>query len=133
MDYGKVLRTLLLVGIGAAALGAVLWVQSRFNASERRAALGVVQQYRPERGRSVPEVIGARHPGKTPVWDAATESACFQHVRVRATVEGDPPARYDFLVDINGPSIHPGNRGGEEILGELALAPAASAAAPGAP
>ncbi|WP_437673752.1 hypothetical protein [Sorangium sp. So ce131] len=133
MDYGKALRTLVLVGVSAVAVGAVLWVRSRFNGSDRRAALGVVQQYRPEGGRSVPEVIGARHPGKTAVWGAATESGCLQHVRVRATIEGEPPAHYDFLVDINGPSIHPGNRGGEEILGEIARAPGASAAAPGGP
>ncbi|AUX36892.1 MULTISPECIES: hypothetical protein [Sorangium] len=133
MDYGKAMRTLLLVGTSAVAAGAVLWVQSRFNASDRRAALGIVQQYRAEGGRSVPEAIGARHPGQPPVWSTATESACFQHVRVRATIEGEPRAAYDFLVDINGPSIHPGNRDGEAILGELGRPPAESAAAPGAP
>ncbi|WP_438039752.1 hypothetical protein [Sorangium sp. So ce128] len=133
MDYGKATRMLLLVGTSAAAGGAVLWTQSRFNASDRRAALGIVQQYRPEGGRSVPEAIGARHPGKAPAWSATTESACFQHVRVRATIEGEARARYDFLVDINGPSIHPGNAEGEAILGELTLRPAESAAAPGAP
>ncbi|AGP40853.1 hypothetical protein [Sorangium cellulosum] len=133
MDYGKAMRTLLLVGTSAVAAGAVLWVQSRFNASDRRAALGIVQQYRAQDGRSVPEAIGARHPGKPPVWSTATESACFQHVRVRATIEGEPRAAYDFLVDINGPSIHPGNRDGEAILGELGRPPAESAAAPGAP
>ncbi|WP_437481750.1 hypothetical protein WME75_39160 [Sorangium sp. So ce1014] len=133
MDYGKAMRTLLLVGTSAVAAGVVLQVQSRFNASDRRAALGIVQQYRPEGGRSVPEAIGARHPGKAPVWSTATESACFQHVRVRATIEGEPSAAYDLLVDINGPSIHPGNREGEAILGELSRLPAESAAAPGAP
>ncbi|KYG01568.1 hypothetical protein BE20_52780 [Sorangium cellulosum] len=133
MDYGKATRTLLLVGTSAVAAGAVLWVQSRFNASDRRAALGIVQQYRAQDGRSVPEAIGARHPGKPPVWSTATESACFQHVRVRATIEGEPRAAYDFLVDINGPSIHPGNRDGEAILGELGRPPPESAAAPGAP
>ncbi|WP_437722915.1 hypothetical protein [Sorangium sp. So ce861] len=133
MDYGKAMRTLLLVGTSAVAAGAVLWVQSRFNASDRRAALGIVQQYRAEGGRSVPEAIGARHPGRPPVWSTATESSCFQHVRVRATIEGEPRAAYDFLVDINGPSIHPGNRDGEAILGELGRPPAEAAAAPGAP
>ncbi|XXT18054.1 hypothetical protein WME94_48280 [Sorangium sp. So ce429] len=133
MDYGKALRTLLLVGTSAVAGGVVLRVQSRFNASDRRAALGIVQQYRPEGGRSVPEAIGARHPAKAPAWSASTESACFQHVRVRATIEGEPPVRYDFLVDINGPSIHPGNGEGEAILFELTRAPSAPARAAGAP
>ncbi|WP_434043467.1 MULTISPECIES: hypothetical protein [Sorangium] len=130
MDYGKALRTLLLVGTSAVAAGVVLRVQSRFNASDRRAALGVVQQYRPEGGRSAPEAIDARHPDKAPVWSASTESACLQHVRVRATIEGEPPLRYDFLVDINGPSIHPGNAEGEAVLRELTATPAASAGAP---
>ncbi|WP_437286722.1 hypothetical protein [Sorangium sp. So ce406] len=130
MDYGKALRTLLLVGTSAVAAGVVLRVQSRFNASDRRAALGVVQQHRPEGGRSAPEAIGARHPGKAPVWSASTESACLQHVRVRATIEGEPALFYDFLVDINGPSIHPGNGEGEAILRELTATPAASAGAP---
>ncbi|WP_437632569.1 hypothetical protein [Sorangium sp. So ce854] len=119
MGYGKALRTLLLVGTSAVAAGVVLRVQSRFNASDRRAALGVVQQYRAEGGRSAQEAIGARHPDRAPAWSASTESACLQHVRVRATIEGEPPVRYDFLVDINGPSIHPGNGEGEAILREL--------------
>ncbi|WP_438016151.1 hypothetical protein WMF18_35700 [Sorangium sp. So ce315] len=119
MDYGKAVRTLLLVGTSAVAAGVVLRVQSRFNASDRRTALGIVQQYRAEGGRSAQEAIGARHPDRAPAWSASTESACLQHVRVRATIEGEPPVRYDFLVDINGPSIHPGNGEGEAILREL--------------
>ncbi|WP_437778043.1 hypothetical protein [Sorangium sp. So ce1097] len=119
MDYGKALRMLLLVGTSVVAAGVVLRVQSRFNASDRRAALGIVQQYRAEGGRSAQEAIGVRHPDRAIAWGASTESACLQHVRVRATIEGEPPVRYDFLVDINGPSIHPGNGEGEGILREL--------------
>lgn len=125
MDHGKALRTLLLVSITAAAGAMILSVRSRFDASEQKAALGIVQGYRPEGGRSVPEAIAARHPGEALVWTTATESACLQHVRVRATSDGAPPSVYDFLVDINGPSIHPGNPEGEQILGELAAQSAA--------
>jgi hypothetical protein len=130
MDYGKALRTLLFVGITAVAGGMIFSVRSRFDASEQKTALAIVQEFRPEGGRSVPEAIAARHPGEVLDWTTATESACFQHVRVRATIDGSPPSAYDFLVDINGPSIHPGNPGGEEVLGELA---AKSAARPGPP
>jgi hypothetical protein len=133
MDHGKVLRMLMLVSTSLVAGGTVLWVQSKFDAADRKAALGVVQQYRPKEGRSVPEALDARHPGKAPTWSTATESACFQHVRVRATIDGEPPRSYDFVVDINGPSIHPGNPDGQALLGELAAAPPGVVPADGAP
>lgn len=128
MDYGKVARALMLVSTSIIAGGMVLWVQSKFDAADQKAALSIVQEYHPKGGRSVPEVLGALHPGKTPMWSTATESACFQHVRVRARFDAEPPRNYDFVVDINGPSIHPGNADGQTLLGALTAAPGAAAA-----
>jgi hypothetical protein len=121
MDTGKLLRMLVLVSLSMLAAFAILYVQSKFDAADRRAALAIVEQYHPKDGRSVPEVLEELHPGKAPTWSAATESSCFQHVRVRAFVsEGATEGTaYDFMVDINGPSIHPGNPAGEKVLGKL--------------
>ena len=132
MSAAKHARTAILV-IGSALTGAVvLYVQSRFDHADQGAGLTIVHHYRAKSGRSLPEVIGERHPGRTPMWSTATESACRQHVRVRATVDdGGGRTDYDFLVDINGPSIHPGNAPGEAALKDLdGAAPAQKAGAP---
>ncbi len=105
----------------ALAAGTILYLQARFNASDEKNALVLVQEYRAHSGRSLPEVLAESAGGKTPEWSTATESSCFQHERVRALVPTDAGVvSYDFVVDINGPSIHRDNENGKrasEALG----------------
>jgi hypothetical protein len=116
MDSGKLLGMMISVSFALVAILAILFLQARFAGADRKAALGVVQGYRSKQGSSIPEILDKRHPGHAPVWTVHTESACMQHERIGAAVDG---AQYDFMVDINGPSIHPGNRAGEVVLREL--------------
>lgn len=126
-----------------AAAGSILWMQGRYEASDQRHALEVVQSYHPPGGSSIPEQLAARHPDKPVSWSAAVENTCFQHIRVHAVVTDDPgaePVLYAFVVDINGPAIHPANDNGRELIVALATplpvgsgAGAASASASAAP
>jgi len=115
------LRNIGMVVTSALAATTILYVQSRFNAADEHSALAVVQTYRAHSGRSLPEVIGEERPGApAPEWSTATESSCMQHERVRAEVTTDAGiVTYDFMVDINGPSIHPGNENGKRALEAL--------------
>ncbi len=110
-----------MVVTSALAAGSILYLQSRFNASDEHNALALVQTYRARSGRSLPEIISEQNGGAgTPDWSTRTESSCFQHERVRAQVVGDGGiVTYDFVVDINGPSIHPGNENGKRALEAL--------------
>jgi hypothetical protein len=104
----------------ALAAGSILYLQSRFNAGDERNALVLVQTYRAHSGRSLPEVIAEQNAGASPEWSTTTESSCFQHERVRARVpSASGVVAYDFVVDINGPSIHPGNENGKRALEAL--------------
>jgi len=104
----------------ALAAGSILYLQGRFNAGDEKNALVVVQTYHSKSGRSIPDVISAENPGAVPDWSTSTESSCFQHERVRALVPSEKGAIvYDFLVDINGPSIHPANENGKRVLEAL--------------
>lgn len=127
MNPAKVSRTLVIASMTMLAIVGMWVMQSKFEGADQNAAVSLVQTYRPPGGRSIPEVLDVKHPGKTPVYSAATESACFQHVRVRASV-ADAQAAYDFVVDINGPSIHPGNPSGEEVLSALVAPPPTTSA-----
>lgn len=104
----------------ALAAGSILYLQGRFNAGDEKNALVVVQTYRSKAGRSLPEVIAVENGGVIADWSTSTESSCFQHERVRALVTGAKGVvSYDFVVDINGPSIHPGNENGRRALEAL--------------
>src|SRR3954447_16083306 len=115
-------RNVILVLTSALAAGSILYLQGRFNAGDEHNALALVQSYRAKSGRSLPDVITQENPGASPPeWSTTTESSCFQHERVRAQVlTGDAGViTYDFVVDINGPSIHPGNEQGQKALEAL--------------
>jgi hypothetical protein len=116
MDSGSVLRAMLVATSTALAIAVLLWIQAKFDGADRRAAIGVVQSYRAKTGWTIPEVLDRRYPGRAPAWDVRTESSCMQREMVSARVEGET---YEFMVDINGPSIHPGNKGSESILMQL--------------
>jgi hypothetical protein len=139
MDQAKLSRAALALMSAMVAFTIIFWVQSKFDGADRKAALGIVQEYRSKQGSTIPEILDRKHPGAAPTWSVETQSACEQHERVRAVVAGE---RYDFAVDINRPSIHPANRAAEGVIAALdeprpagsASAPASAApAAPGAP
>ena len=117
----SLLRNIGMVMTSALAAGTILYVQARFNSADERNALVVVQTYRARSGRSLPEVIDEGREGAPPLeWSTATESSCRQTERVRAEVTTDAGVTtYDFIVDINGPSIHPGNENGKRALEAL--------------
>jgi hypothetical protein len=99
----------------------IVYVQGRFDAADVKAAVEMAESYRAPSGKSLPDVLAARHPGASVDWSGAVTSSCFQHVRVDAKVapsEG-APVDYQFDIDINGPSIHPANPAGVEALGAL--------------
>ena len=104
----------------ALAATSILYLQGRFNAGDERNALAVVQTYRAKSGRSLADSIGELSGASASDWSTSTESSCFQHERVRALVATDGGVEsYDFVVDINGPSIHPGNENGRRALEAL--------------
>ena len=129
MDQAKLSRAGLALSSAMVAFVNILWVQSKFDGADRKAALGIVQEYRSRQGSTIPEILDRRHPGAPPTWSVDTQSGCEQHERVRAVVAGET---FDFAVDINGPSIHPANKAAEAVIAGLDEArPAGSASAPG--
>jgi len=139
MTPAKITKYMVLVTMTLAAFIAIVVMQSKFDGADQKAAVGIVQLTRAPNGRTIVDALEVRHPGKAPVWSVTTESACFQHERVRASVFPSPaeaPVNYDFVVDINVPAVHPGNPAGESLLKQLSELPAAdspSATAPSSP
>lgn len=131
MKPAQITKYMVLLTMTLTAFVVIVVMQSKFDGADQRAAMALVQSTRSANGRTIVDVLDARHPGREAVWSVGTESACFQHERVRATVTPTPaaePIAYDFVVDINGPSVHPGNPAGESLLKQLAEMPPASAA-----
>ncbi len=128
------IRNTLIAGSAVVAIAGINFLQGKFDQADRRAALNVVHAYRAKGGYSIPELLDERHPKKPVLWAVETESSCSQHERVKASVDGKT---YLFMVDINGPSIHPGNPDGKAILGDLdrqkPAPPASASASIGAP
>jgi hypothetical protein len=113
-------KSIIMLLTSVLAAMSMLYLQARFNAGDEKNALALVQQYRAHSGRSLPEVIAEESAGKPADWSTGTESSCFQHERVRAQIVTDAGVvTYDFVVDINGPSIHPGNENGKRALEAL--------------
>ena len=119
---GSKLRMVIMVATSILAAMTVLYVQGRYEKGDMKNALQLVQTYRSKAGVSVPDVLSHQHPGKSVTWDTVVENSCFQHIRVVAFVNEDPaadPVVYAFTVDINGPSIHPANENGRQLLSQL--------------
>ncbi len=115
-DPTKFMRAALVLSATMLAL-TLMWVlQSKYEAADRKAAVAVVHDYHAKGGRSIPDVLTERHPGKEQGWQVHTESSCMQHERVDIDVDGQD---YAFIVDINGPAIHPGNPNAEAVLKRL--------------
>jgi hypothetical protein len=109
----------LALGIGLA----IGQVKRRFEAKNERAAIDLVMGWHTPSGKSIADAIASQDPdAPAPVWSATTESACWNHERVRAEIRDAPASLvYEFVVDINAGSIHPGNENGERALRELGL------------
>lgn len=124
-----------MVATALAAAATVLWMQGRYEKADRRHALEIVQSYHPKGGTDIPSLLAHRHPERTVEWSSAVENSCFQHIRVHAVVAEPEPVLYAFVVDINGPSIHPANDNGQELIVALdtPLPPASATASAAIP
>ncbi len=108
----------LLVGSATLLALVLMWViQSKFEGADRRAALGLVHDYRAKGGWTIPEILDGKHAGHAAGWTVETQSSCLHHYeKVSAQVDG---VTYLFMVDIDGPSIHPGNPASEPVVQQL--------------
>ncbi|GAC1351605.1 MAG: hypothetical protein NVS3B20_03180 [Polyangiales bacterium] len=128
VGLNTVVRTLVMAILAFAAAGSVIYLQHRFDAGDRKAALRVVEEFRaPNSKRSIPDVLRLRHPEPASIaLSAITDSSCLQRIRVSAVVDemdkerrGTNRTVYEFVVDINRVHITPGNELGRVAIGEL--------------
>jgi len=117
MDPGKLMRVLMVGSATLLAVVSMFWLQSKFEAADRKAAVALVHDYRSRAGWTVPEAFDALHPGKPTHWEVETVPACLHHYE-RVSIESDGVS-YQFMVDIDGPAIHPGNHESEAVLRQL--------------
>jgi hypothetical protein len=115
-DPTRFMRAALVMSATMLAVTFMWFLQSKFEGADRKAAVAIVHDYHSKSGRSIPDVLSERHPGKEQGWQVHTESSCLQHERVDIEVDGQG---YAFIVDINGPAIHPGNPNAEAVLKRL--------------
>ena len=128
MDPGKLMQRMLVASGTLLAIVMMFWLQSKFDAADRKAAVGITLTYKARGGWTIPDILDARHPGHAPVWAVETQSSCLHHYdRVTADIDGE---RYQFMVDIDTRSIHPGNPASEAVMKQLdETRPAASGSA----
>jgi len=122
-------QKLFMILTALAAAVCVVYLQGRFDAADLKNCVAIAQTYRAPSGRTLPDVLLEKHPGANVEWSGTETSSCFQHVRVEAKVstkDASTPLLYDFDVDLNGPSIHPGNPLGIEALAALDAPPVPS-------
>jgi len=117
MDPGKLMRVLMVGSATLLAVVSMFWLQSKFEAADRKAAVALVHDYRSRAGWTVPEAFDALHPGHPTHWSVETVPACLHHYE-RVSIEADGVS-YQFMVDIDGPAIHPGNHESEAVLRQL--------------
>ena len=86
-DPTRFMRAALVMSATMLAVTFMWFLQSKFEGADRKAAVGIVHDYRSKSGRSIPDVLTERHPGKEQGFQVHTESSCMQHERVDIDVD----------------------------------------------
>jgi hypothetical protein len=131
-------RTVIAVVMVAALVWTLSWLQGRYDASDHRKAIELVQSYKATpKGPTIPQRILARHPGLEEhyvSWSSEITSSCLGVVRVSAFVpkQADREAvTYAFDVRLTDPSIHPTDPATIEILKSLTATTSTVSRSPG--
>lgn len=95
-------RVFIAVGLVAAFVFTVSWLQGRFDTTDVRRGIGIALAHRPDpRGASVFEALVARGEGD-PRCDGEVVSGLFGDVRVSCTTPARPDVHYTFRVLLGG-------------------------------
>lgn len=119
------------------ALGFTLnWLQGRYDQSDHRKALELLDSYRAmPNGPTIPELIQRKHPEAKPhqiSWATELTSGCLGVVRATAYVSkpnGGDAASYAFDLRLTDFSIHPTDPATIEILKQLTVPTSSTATA----